>query len=77
MRWRFRVRRGVGERGRKAIGFIRLRSGLRLRLHSGLRQGGGAFGAAFCGRVGNPALPEFGRWNLEMGGSGSLRECPP
>ena len=33
---------------------------LRLRLRSGLRQGGSACGAAVYGRVGNPALPELG-----------------
>jgi len=48
----------------------------RRRLHDGLRQRGSAFGAAFYGQVGNPALPEFGGGAWRWAGDGSLCECP-
>jgi hypothetical protein len=47
-------------------------SGLRLRLHSGLRQRGNAFGVVACGTAGEPALPSetwgFRGLGLKRGG---------
>jgi hypothetical protein len=63
--WLWAERRGLGFVGAGA-GAPATRAGrkkailsLRLRLHSCLRQRGSAFGAAFYGWVGNPALPSF------------------